>query len=92
MKKLADKTFKEKILYGIENTEELDIYAEDVEVSELGSTFTIKDNNGNSIRCTTKLLGKHNIYNILAGVSVAVAMGLNFEEIKQGIQIRTYSS
>ncbi len=86
VKKLADKTFKEKILYGIENTEELDIYAEDVEVSELGSTFTIKDNNGNSIRCTTKLLGKHNIYNILAGVSVAVAMGLNFEEIKQGIQ------
>ncbi len=86
VKKLADKTFKEKILYGMENIEELDIYAEDVEVSELGSTFTIKDKKGNSIRCTTKLLGKHNIYNILAGVSVAVAMGMNFEEIKRGIQ------
>lgn len=86
IKKLADKTFKEKILYGMENTDQLNIYAEDVEVSELGSTFTIKDDKGNSMRCTTKLLGKHNIYNILAGVSVGVAMGLNFEEIKQGIQ------
>ncbi|MCF6462497.1 UDP-N-acetylmuramoyl-tripeptide--D-alanyl-D-alanine ligase [Clostridium sp. Cult1] len=86
IKKLADKTFKEKILYGIGNNEQLDIYAEEVEVSEMGSTFTIKDKKGNSIRCTTKLLGKHNIYNILAGVSVAIAMGLNFQEIKKGIE------
>lgn len=86
IKKLADKTFKEKILYGMDNTEELDIYAEDVEVSEMGSTFTIKDKKGNSIRCSTKLLGKHNIYNILAGVCVAQALGLNFQEIKKGIE------
>ena len=86
IKKLADKTFKEKILYGIDNIEELDIYAEEIEVSEIGSTFTIKDKKGNSIRCTTKLLGKHNIYNILAGVSIGIAMGLNFEEIKKGIE------
>lgn len=86
IKKLADKTFKEKILYGIDEAEELDIYAKDVEVSEMGSTFTIVDKKGNSIRCTTKLLGKHNIYNILAGVCVAIAMGLNFQEIKKGIE------
>ena len=67
----------------MDNTEELDIYAEDVEVSEMGSTFTIKDKKGNSIRCSTKLLGKHNIYNILAGVCVAQALGLNFQEIKR---------
>lgn len=86
IKKLADKTFKEKILYGIDNPDELDVYAEEVEVSEIGSTFTIRDKKGNSIRCTTKLLGKHNIYNILAGVSVALAMGLNLQEIKKGIK------
>jgi UDP-N-acetylmuramoyl-tripeptide--D-alanyl-D-alanine ligase len=86
IKKLADKTFKEKILYGMENVQELDIYAENVEVSEMGSTFTIKDKDGDSIVCTTKLLGKHNIYNILAGVSVATAMGLSLEEIRKGIQ------
>ena len=86
IKKLADKTFKEKILYGLEEKESLDIYAEDIEVSEFGSTFTIKDKEGNSIRCTSKLLGKHNIYNILAGVAVARSLGLCYEEIKNGIE------
>ncbi len=86
IKKLADKTFKEKILYGLEDIENLDLYAEDIEVSEFGSTFTVKDKEGNSIRCTTKLLGKHNIYNILAGVSVGKALGLSFDEIKRGIE------
>lgn len=85
LRKLADKTFKEKILYGLENQEELDIYATNIEVSELGSSFILKDKGGEEIKCTTKLLGKHNVYNILAGVSVAKALGLTFEEIRRGI-------
>lgn len=85
IKKLADKTFKEKILYGLENVEDLDIYADEIQVSELGSSFTLRDKEGNSIRCTTKLLGRHNIYNILAGACVSKALGLSFEEISKGI-------
>ncbi len=85
VRKLADKTFKEKILYGIELKDEVDIYVDDIEISEKGSSFNLKHKDGRSIRCTTKLLGKHNIYNILAGVAAALAMGLNFEEIKEGI-------
>lgn len=85
IKKLADKTFKEKMLYGLEHTEKLNIYADNIVVSELGSTFTLKDNEGNSVECTTKLLGRHNIYNILAGACVSKALGLSFEEISRGI-------
>lgn len=85
IKKLADKTFKEKILFGLEDVENLDLYADDIVVSELGSTFNLKDKEGNSVQCTTKLLGKHNIYNILAGASVAKVFGLTFEEISKGI-------
>ena len=85
IKKLADKTFKEKMLYGLEESEKLDMYADNILVSELGSTFTLKDKEGNSIVCTTKLLGKHNIYNILAGACVAKTLGLTFEEIQRGI-------
>ncbi len=86
LQKLSDKTFKEKRLYGIENIEDLDIYAEDIQVSEKGSSFTLKDKEGNSIRCNTKLLGKHNIYNILAGVVVAKELGLTYDEIRSGIE------
>ncbi len=85
IRKLADKTFKEKLLYGIEDTDNLDIYAENIEVSEEGSTFDLKDKDGNSVRCTTKLLGRHNIYNLLAGACAARVLGLTFEEIASGI-------
>lgn len=86
IKRLSQKTFKEKVLYGIEDTEELDIFAKDIEVSKMGSSFTISNKDGDIIRCSTKLLGKHNIYNILAGVSVAKTLGLSPEEIKRGIE------
>lgn len=86
VRKLADKTFKEKILYGTENTEQLDIYATDIEASEAGSTFILNDKNGNSIKCETKLLGEHNIGNLLAGAAIGVALGLTFEEIARGIK------
>lgn len=86
VKKLADKTFKEKILYGMEETEKLDIYAEDIHVTENGSEFTLRDKEGNSIRCKTRLLGKHNIYNLLAGACASKILGLSFEEISKGIE------
>lgn len=86
IQKLADKTFKEKMLYGLEDVEKLDLYADEIEVSENGSSFNLKDKAGNSIRCNTKLLGRHNIYNILAGACAGVIMGLSFEEISQGIK------
>lgn len=86
IRKLADKTFKEKLLFGMEEVEKLDLYAENIETTEEGSIFTIKDKKGNSIQCKTKLLGKHNIYNILAGACVGLALGLNLEQIKKGIE------
>lgn len=86
IKKLADKTFKEKMLYGLEDIENLDLYADHIEVSETGSTFTLNHKDGTSIQCNTKLLGKHNIYNLLAGACVALSLGLSFEEIRKGIE------
>ena len=85
VKKLADKTFKEKIVYGIKRTEEVDIYAKDVIVSEKGSTFTLGYKDGQTIEATTRLLGEHNISNILAGVAVAKVLGLSLEDIAHRI-------
>lgn len=85
VKKLADKTFKEKIIYGMNNIKELDIYATDIEVSEVGSTFTLGYKSGESIKATTKLLGEHNISNILAGVALGKTLGLSLEEIASRI-------
>ncbi|WP_205617964.1 UDP-N-acetylmuramoyl-tripeptide--D-alanyl-D-alanine ligase [Caldisalinibacter kiritimatiensis] len=85
VRKLADKTFKEKILYGMEDVEKLDIYATDIEVGEMGSTFILNDKEGNKVKCNTKLLGEHNISNLLAGAATGKALGLTLEEIAEGI-------
>ena len=73
------------MLYGLEDTDNLNMYADNIVVSEFGSSFTLKDDEGNSVECTTKLLGKHNIYNILAGACVGKILGFSFEEISKGI-------
>ncbi len=83
---LADKTEKTKILYAIENTDNADIYAKDIAVNERGSSFTLCIRDKGSINCETSLLGKHNILNILAAVSIASALGMNLEEISLGIK------
>lgn len=85
VKKLADKTFREKILYGIENIEDTDIFASDIKVGKEGSTFTLCINDLGTIECKTKLLGKHNILNILAGCAIAKVLGLSLEEMREGI-------
>ncbi|WP_326908835.1 UDP-N-acetylmuramoyl-tripeptide--D-alanyl-D-alanine ligase [Sedimentibacter sp. MB31-C6] len=85
VKKLGDKTFKEKILYGIDNIEDTDVFATDIKVSNKGSTFTLCVSGLGNIECKTKLLGRHNILNILAGVATAKVLGLSLEEISKGI-------
>ncbi len=86
LKKLADKTFKEKVLYGIDSDPAiLDLHAEAIQVSMKGSTFDLVDKEGHRAACQTKLLGKHNIQNILAGASVAKVLGMTLEEISVGI-------
>ena len=85
VKKLADKTYKEKILYGIKNAEHADVYATDIVAGSTGSKFTLCVRDMGSIECETRLLGEHNILNILAGASTAFALGLSLDEIRKGI-------
>ena len=85
VKKLADKTFKAKLLYGIENIEEADVFATNIHVDSNGSSFSLCINSLGTIECTTKLLGEHNILNILAGAAVASVLGLSLKEIACGI-------
>jgi len=86
VKKLADKTYRNKILYGIESKDDVDIYAEDIKTTNKGSTFKLHIKEKGSVQCRTKLLGKHNILNILAGVAAAYAMDMTLVQISSGIE------
>ncbi len=57
----------------------------DIVTSEKGSTFSL-NLDGKIIKCSTILLGAHNVSNILLCSAVASDIGLTPEEIREGIE------
>ncbi|MBU5668372.1 UDP-N-acetylmuramoyl-tripeptide--D-alanyl-D-alanine ligase [Peptoniphilus sp. MSJ-1] len=86
VKPLADKTKKKTYRYGIKDIEKLDVYADKIEVTENGSNFMLHIKKVGSIMCETKLLGVHNISNLLAAATAAYVLGLSLEKIASGIK------
>lgn len=79
------KTEKNIITYGLNDNK--DAWAEDIVLNEKGSNFTICLKNGKRIEVKTKLLGEHNILNIVGATAIAYQLGLSENEIKLGIKL-----
>lgn len=62
-----------------------DIHAERYDLSEKGSQITIKTGRGR-LFLSAKLVGKHNVSNILAAVAFGVSQGVKLSVIKKGIE------
>ncbi|EFI41516.1 UDP-N-acetylmuramoyl-tripeptide--D-alanyl-D-alanine ligase [Peptoniphilus sp. oral taxon 386] len=86
VKPLADKTEIKTIRYGIKDVEKLDVYATDISVDEMGSKFILHIRELGEIECESKLLGVHNISNLLAAASSAYILGLSLEQIANGMK------
>lgn len=87
-KELYDMTeHVEKVLFGIEEDEyekgTLDVYARNIRSTENGSEFELVCREG-SIDIVTKLLGKHNVMNIVGCAAIALKLGLSLEQIRDG--------
>ena len=85
VKILADKTEKKTLRYGTKDIEKLDVYADEIKVDENGSEFMLHIRGEGEIKCKTKLLGVHNISNLLASATAASVLGLSLEQIQSGI-------
>ncbi|MDP4145932.1 MAG: UDP-N-acetylmuramoyl-tripeptide--D-alanyl-D-alanine ligase [Bacillota bacterium] len=72
------------VYYGIES-EGLGYWADNIKFSSKGSTFTVHKYDGTSAAFETKLLGKHNIYNILSGTAVGSELGMTLQEIAYAV-------
>jgi len=81
-KELYDRTDIEKYLYSIDSGY---MSARDITLDERGSNFTLVCADGESAACTTRLLGRHNIQNILGCAAVARRLGLSMRQIAAGI-------
>jgi len=71
------------ITYGIK--QQADVRAEGIHFDISGSRFTLVVKTG-KIKIRTRLIGLHNVYNILAAVAVGLAEGFELKKIRKGIE------
>ena len=70
---------------GIDN-KDVDLYATNIKLSGKGTSFDcIFKGDKNKYSFQTKLLGKHNIYNILDGILLGHELGLSIGELQRGV-------
>lgn len=82
---LYDKTMqKSKALIGKKNSA---AWAEDIALSAQGSSFTLCLKDGERIPCQTRLLGAHNISNILLACAVGRYLGLTNLQLQRGVSL-----
>lgn len=89
--KLADKTDNVPVIRygieanGVENTS-LRLKARNIKQSDKGLTFTVNDEVTGTVQITTRLLGKHNVSNILAAIGVSLQCGMTLDEVRDALE------
>ena len=87
VRQLYAQTKNKKILYAMEPGEDAEMWVENSKASPDGSEFEVVYKDGSRFACKTKLLGRHNILNILGGIAMATVLDLSREEIVQGVSL-----
>ncbi len=85
IKKSIDKMCKSGITsFGIEN--KADMKAEDILIDHDGVKFTVNIRGEEKICIRSGLMGKHNVYNILAAIAACANSGIETQKIIDGIE------
>ncbi len=75
-----------KVYFAIDD-KEADYLASNIRFHNKGTTFRVTNKEGTlDADFETKLLGKHNVYNILAAISVASEMGVPLNKLQLGVK------
>ena len=86
-RKIAGWTKIETLLYGFKSDEEdFFVRAEDIRNTRTGLRFKVKLKDGTEFECSTLLLGRHNVSNLLAAITIALKLGLSIDQIQAGIR------
>ena len=82
--RLYERAQCKKFSSGLQGTN-LDMRADDISVGPAGSEFILRNAYGETIRCHTRLLGRHNIQNIALAACCAAQLGMTMPEIARGV-------
>ncbi len=76
-----------KILWIGIDEEDVDVRALNIKCSNKGTSFDVSFKGDKKLYSfETKILGKHNVYNILASIALGKEFGLSIKELQQGVK------
>ncbi len=85
-RKLAARTRHTRVaLYSLAQKSDSDLWADAVEHTREGLRFTIATRDGGSVAVKTRIVGRHNVLNILGATRIGLELGLSLEECAAGI-------
>ena len=82
----APPAYKDPVMYYSQGSDSHEIgegyRASDVKVSPMGTEFTVTTPEGESESFTTRLVGAHNVINIMGAIAIAHKMGISLDELR----------
>ncbi len=72
------------VSYGLHG-EDLDFWAENIRCGERGMTFVLHSKEGAAEEMHTRLLGEHNVLNIVGAAAMARQFGLTYKQLKRAV-------
>ncbi len=82
--KIVSDTKASKLSYG--KSDKADVRVKDVKLSFNGTSLIVQTPTEKSLEINSKLIGEFNVYNILSAVAVGYVLGIEHEDIKNGIE------
>ncbi len=76
--------YKDAITYGL--SEGCAYRATDIKVTGAGTTFTVTSPSGESAEYNTRLVGKHNVENIVGAIAAANSLGISMSKLKMAVR------
>ena len=73
--------YPDTVMYG-ETGKGNGYHTENVKVSDMGTTFTVVTPDGDKAEFTTRLIGAHNVINVLGAIAVAHTYGIPLNDLK----------
>lgn len=76
--------YEDAITYGLSKS--CDYRASDLKVTGAGTTFTVTTPDGESEEFSTRLVGRHNVENIMGAIAAAHCFGVPMAKLKMGVK------
>ena len=80
----ANMKYKDAITYGL--SEGCDYRATDLKVTGAGTSFTVTSPKGETAEFSTRLVGRHNVENIMGAIACASSLGIPLTKLKMAVR------